>query len=178
MVREIIKFSYVMAAAVVLGCSPEDLAPPDRVFKSVGHDVEVYSAYEKIVSHKKFTLLVPPGATDIWIWWDSSIGGQLLNFRCRIELVDLQAYARKFGYAFESCDLVRDAGEKGFYLYNPEDAIFSHFPRVSQGNVIGHHADGYLVCSVGGERKKILDAHSLKYVYDVKCKILWCEWWN
>lgn len=178
MVREILKFSCVMTAIVVLGCSPEDLTPPDRVFKSVGHDVEVYSTYERIVSHKKFIQFVPPGATDIWIWWDSSIGGQLLNFRCRIEQEDLQKYARVMGYVFEPCDLVRDGGEKGFHLYNPEDAILSHFPRVSQDNVIGHHANGYLACSAGGEQKKRVDAHSLKYVYDVKCKILWCEWWN
>ena len=171
-------YLIVLSALILAGCSP-DFVPPDRVFKSEGYDVEVYSTYEKVAWCRKYTRIVPPGATDIWIWWDSGFGGQDVEFRCRIKLEDLQAFAKALGYKFESFDLNDDALYKNkYYLHHSDRAIMSHFPRIELGGVLGHHSDGFLGCEANYDQRKRVDADCLKYVYDTKCGILWCTWWN
>ena len=168
----------VLSALMVVGCWP-DPVPPDRVFKSVGYDVEVYSAYEKIAWCEKYTRIVPPGATDIWIWWDAGIGGQAVDFRCRIVWEDLQAFAKSNGYKFVDFDMNAYALQRGqFCLQNPDSAIFAHYPLVISGEVLGHHSDGFLGFSANEEQRERVDADCLKYVYDAKCGILWGMWWN
>ena len=167
----------VLALLCLAGCWQD--VPPDRVFKSAGRDVEVYSSFEKIAMREKFARIIPSGATDIWITWGGGIGGQDVDFRCRISLDDLLSFAKERGYKFEEFDMNDNAMHGfGFCLRNPESAIFAHFPLVVDAEVLGHHSDGFLGFSANDEQKKRVDADWLKYVYDVKFGVLWGMWYN
>lgn len=168
---------FVLALLCLVGCWRDE--PPDRVFKSAGRDVEVYSSFEKIAMREKFARIIPSGATDIWIAWGVGLGGQDVDFRCRISREDLLSFAKERGYKFEKFDLNDNAMHGfGFCLRNPESAIFAHFPLVVNAAVLGHHSDGFLGFSANEEQKNRVDADWLKYVYDVKCGILWGMWYN
>lgn len=168
---------FLISILCLTGCWRD--IPPDRIFKSAGHDVAVYSSYEKIASRVMFARIVPERATDIWICGDSGIGGQNVDFRCRITPDEFQAFAKEHGYSFQPYDLNINAQHGGgFCLHDSDSAIFSHFPLIVSGEVLGHHPDGFFGFSANEEQKKRVDADWLKYVYDTKCGILWGMWWN
>lgn len=139
--------------------------------------VEVYKDYAAVASSsRELAEIVPPGATDITVVRQVYFQGHSNDFRCSISNEDLMKFAAKRKYVFKEYDLEDFTPGNNFRMYNEDDTLFSQFPKVRNGKVVGHHSDGYFTCIAidglnGGRRSE----EHLLYIYDAKCSVLWAQ---
>ena len=153
----------------------EDAKATDA-FGDKGAIVEEYKDYSDVDSSDELHAFLPPGAKDIVVARKLYFQGHAVDFRCSISEEDFKRFASKRGYVFEKYDLVKDDYSK-FYLYNKDHKIFSQFPRVKTGKLVGHHHADYLTCAaIRGREKSPPTMENLLYVYDAKCSILWATY--
>ena len=150
------------------------------VRQELGKDkvVEVYKDYAAAAAEsKELGRIVPPGATDITAVYRVYFQGYSTNFRCNVSKEDLERFAAKRNYVFKEHNLLDKINHgDDFRWHDKDDALFSQFPDIENGQVVNHHSDGYLRCVAidgynGGKRAE----EELLYLYDVKCSILWAK---
>ena len=146
-------------------------------FGDKGAIVEEFKDYSDVDPSDELHEFLPPGAKDIIVARKLYFQGHAVDFRCRVSEDDLRKFASKRKYVFEQYDLVKDDYSK-FCLYNKDHKIFSQFPRVNTGKLIGHHHADYLTCAAicGSEKSPSPTMEDLLYVYDTKCSILWATY--
>ena len=138
---------------------------------------KVYKDYDAAAAASKdLGKIVPPGATDITVVYHVYFQGCSNNFRCHLSKEDLMKFAANRKYAFKEYNLLDYRHGKDFSWHDEDDALFSQFPKIKDGQVVEHHSDGYLSCVAidgynGGKRAE----EQLLYLYDVKCSILWVK---
>ena len=140
--------------------------------------VKVYEDYAAAEAKSKdLGKIIPPGATDITVVHQVYFQGYSMDFRCSISKKDLERFAEERGYVFKVHNLLDDINHgDDFRWHDKDDALFSQFPDIENGQVVNHHPDGYLRCEAihgynGGKRAE----EALLYLYDVKCSILWAK---
>ena len=126
---------------------------------------------------KSLREIVPPGATNITAVYKTYFQGYSINFRCNVSKEDLERFSAKRNYVFKEHNLLDEINHgDDFRWHDKDDALFSQFPDIENGQVVNHHSDGYLRCVAidgynGGKRAE----EELLYLYDVKCSILWAK---
>ena len=140
--------------------------------------VKVYEDYAAAEAKSKdLGKIIPPGATDITVVHQVYFQGYSMDFRCSISKKDLERFAEERGYVFKVHNLLDDINHgDDFRWHDKDDALFSQFPDIENGQVVNHHPDGYLRCEAihgynGGKRAE----EQLLYLYDAKCSILWVK---
>ena len=138
--------------------------------------VKVYEDYAAAAAKSKdLGKIIPPGATDITVVHQVYFQGYSIDFRCSVSKEDLERFAAERKYVFKEHNLLDDINHgDDFRWHDKDDALFSQFPDIENGQVVNHHPDGYLRCVAihgydGGKRAE----EELLYLYDVKCSILW-----
>ena len=139
-------------------------------------NIETYKDYTEASSVKLLRDIVPPGATDIIAVYKTYFQGSSIDFRCSILRDDIEKFAAKRKYVFQEHNLLENGDGRDFCWHDKDDTLFSQFPAIENGQVVGHHSDGYLSCVAidgynGGKRAE----EELLYLYDVKCSILWVK---
>jgi hypothetical protein len=139
--------------------------------------VEAYKDYAAAAAEsKELGRIIPPGATNITALYKTYFQGYSTNFRCNVSKEDLERFAAKRKYTFKENNLLDYGHGRNFSWHNKDDALFSQFPEINDGQGAEHHSDGYLSCVAidgynGGKRAE----EELLYLYDVKCSILWAK---
>jgi hypothetical protein len=140
--------------------------------------VEAYKDYAAAAAEsKELGRIVPPGATNITALYKTYFQGCSINFRCNVSKEDLERFATKRNYVFKEHNLLDKINHgDDFRWHDKDDALFSQFPDIEDGQVVNHHSDQYLRCVAihgynGGKRAE----EALLYLYDVKCSILWAK---
>lgn len=140
--------------------------------------VKVYKDYDAAAAASKdLGKIVPPGATDITVVHHVYFQGYSNNFRCHLSKEDLMKFAAKRKYVFKEHNLLDEINHgDDFRWHDKDDALYSQFPDIENGQVVNHHSDGYIRCVAidgynGGKRAE----EALLYLYDVKCSILWVK---
>ena len=143
-------------------------------FGDKGAVVEEFKDYSDVDLFDELHDFLPPGAKDIIVARKLSFPGHAVDFRCRVSEEDLRKFASRRNYVFKQFDLVKDDYSQ-FHLYKKDHKIFSQFPRVSTGELVGHHHADYLRCAAicGSEKSPSPTMEDLLYVYDAKCSTLW-----
>jgi len=151
-----------------------ETAKATDAFGDKGAIVEEFKDYSDVDPSDELHDFLPPGARDIIVARKLYFQGHAVDFRCRVSEEDLRKFASKRKYAFKQFDLVKDDYSQ-FHLHNKDHKIFSQFPRVSTGKLVGHHHADYLTCAAicGSEQSPSPTMEDLIYVYDAKCSILW-----
>jgi len=151
-----------------------ETAKATDAFGDKGAIVEEFKDYSDVDPSDELHDFLPPGARDIIVARKLYFQGHAVDFRCRVSEEDLRKFASKRKYAFKQFDLVKDDYSQ-FHLHNKDHKIFSQFPRVSTGKLVGHHHADYLACAAicGSEQSPSPTMEDLIYVYDAKCSILW-----
>ena len=151
-----------------------ETAKATDAFGDKGAIVEEFKDYSDVDPSDELHDFLPPGARDIIVARKLYFQGHAVDFRCRVSEEDLRKFASKRKYAFKQFDLVKDDYSQ-FHLHNKDHKIFSQFPRVSTGKLVGHHHTDYLTCAAicGSEQSPSPTMEDLIYVYDAKCSILW-----
>ena len=146
-------------------------------FGDKGATVEEFKDYSDVDPSDELHDFLPPGAKDIIVARTLYFQGHAVDFRCRVSEEDLRKFASKRKYVFKQFDLVKDDYSQ-FHLHNKDHKIFSQFPRVSTGELVGHHHADYLTCAAicGSEKSPSPTMEDLLYVYDAKCSILWARY--
>ena len=153
----------------------EDAQATDA-FGNKGAKVEEFKDYSDVGLFDELRRFLPPGAKDITVARKLYFQGHAVDFRCSISEDDLRKFAAKRKYVFKQYDLVKD-GHFEFHLHNDDHKIFSQFPWVDTGKLVGHHHADYLTCTaICGSEKKPPTMEDLLYVYDAKCSILWATY--
>ena len=149
-----------------------------NAMQELGKDktVKVYEDYAVAAAESKgLGKIIPPGATDITVVHHVYFQGYSMDFRCSVSKKDLERFAAERKYVFKEHNLLDDINHgDDFRWHDKDDALFSQFPDIENGQVVNHHPDGYLRCVAihgydGGKRAE----EELLYLYDVKCSILW-----
>lgn len=139
--------------------------------------VKTYKNYSEASSVQTLREIVPSGATNITALYKTYFQGYSINFRCNVSKEDLERFATKRNYVFKEHNLLDEINHgDDFRWHDKDDALFSQFPDIENGQVVDHHPDGYLRCVAihgynGGKRIE----EELLYLYDVKCSILWVK---
>ena len=140
--------------------------------------MEVYKDYTAASAEsKELGRIVPPGATNITALYKTYFQGYSINFSCNVSKVDLERFASNRNYVFKEHNLLDEINHgDDFRWHDKDDALFSQFPDIENGQVVDHHPDGYLRCVAidgynGGRRSE----EALLYLYDVKCSVLWVK---
>ena len=139
--------------------------------------VKTYKDYSEASSVKSLREILPPGATDITTLYRTYFQGYSIDSRCSVSMEDLMKFAAERKYVFKEHNLLDDINHgDDFRWHDKDDALFSQFPDIENGQVVNHHPDGYLRCVAihgydGGKRAE----EELLYLYDVKCSILWVK---
>ena len=143
-------------------------------FGDKGAVVEEFKDYSDVDLFDELHDFLPPGAKDIIVARKLYFQGHAVDFRCRVSEEDLRKFASRRNYVFKQFDLVKDDYSQ-FHLYKKGHKIFSQFPRVSTGELVGHHHADYLRCAAicGSEKSPSPTMEDLLYVYDAKCSTLW-----
>jgi len=143
-------------------------------FGDKGAVVEEFKDYSDVDLFDELHDFLPPGAKDIIVARKLYFQGHAVDFRCRVSEEDLRKFASRRNYVFKQFDLVKDDYSQ-FHLYKKDHKIFSQFPRVSTGELVGHHHADYLRCAAicGSEKSPSPTMEDLLYVYDAKCSTLW-----
>ena len=143
-------------------------------FGDKGAVVEEFKDYSDVDLFDELHDFLPPGAKDIIVARKLYFQGHAVDFRCRVSEEDLRKFASRRNYVFKQFDLVKDDYSQ-FHLYKKDHKIFSQFPRVSTGELVGHHHADYLTCAAicGSEKSPSPTMEDLLYVYDAKCSTLW-----
>ena len=143
-------------------------------FGDKGATVEEFKDYSDVDPSDELHDFLPPGAKDIIVARKLYFQGHAVDFRCRVSEEDLRKFASKRKYVFKQFDLVKDDYSQ-FHLHKKDHKIFSQFPRVSTGELVGHHHADYLTCAAicGSEKSPSPTMEDLLYVYDAKCSTLW-----
>ena len=153
----------------------EDAQATDA-FGNKGAIVEEFKDYSDVGLFDELRRFLPPGARDITVARKLYFQGHAVDFRCSISEDDLRKFAAKRKYVFKQYDLVKD-GYSEFYLHKDDHKIFSLFPHVNTGKLVGHHHADFLVCAaICGSEKSPPTMEDLLYVYDAKCSILWATY--
>ena len=139
--------------------------------------MEAYKDYAAAAAEsKELGRIVPPGATNITALYRTYFQGYSTNFRCNVSKEDLERFAAKRKYTFKKYNLLDYGHGRNFSWHDKDDALFSQFPEINDGQGVEHHSDGYLSCVAidgynGGKRAE----EALLYLYDVKCSVLWAK---
>ena len=169
-----VMFLFV-TAPLWFAASIEIVNAKEAVGEKLEH-VETYKDYSEASSVKSLRKILPPGATDIMAVYKTYFQGSSINLRCSISMEDLMRFAAERKYAFKEYNLLDYGHGRDFGWHDEDDALFSQFPDIENGQVVNHHPDGYLCCVAidgynGGKRAE----EELLYLYDVKCSILWVK---
>ena len=148
-------------------------------FGDKGAIIESYKDYDEAASSRDVRKILPPGAKDITIVRKLYFQGHSIDFRCGLSEEDFEKFVAKHKYVFKEYNLAEGGIGWSFRWHKEGDALFSQFPDVENGQVVGHHPDGYLTCVAndrldGGNP----DEESLLYIYDKKCSVLWAQCWR
>ena len=148
-------------------------------FGDKGAIIESYKDYAEAASSKDVRKILPLGAKDITIVRKLYFQSHSIDFRCSLSEEDFEKFVAKHKYVFKEYNLAEGGIGWSFRWHKEGDPLFSQFPDVENGQVVGHHPDGYLTCvandHLGGGNP---DAESLLYIYDKKCSILWAQSWR
>ena len=148
-------------------------------FGDKGATVESYKEYAEAASSRDVRKILPPGAKDITIVRKIYFQGHSIDFRCSLSEEDFKKFVAKRKYVFREYNLAEGGTGWSFRWHKEGDPLFSQFPDVENGQVVGHHPDGYLTC-VENDRFDGGNPYedTLLYIYDKKCSILWAQSWR
>ena len=148
-------------------------------FGDKGATVESYKEYAEAASSRDVRKILPPGAKDITIVRKIYFQGHSIDFRCSLSEEDFKKFVAKRKYVFREYNLAEGGTGWNFRWHKEGDPLFSQFPDVENGQVVGHHPDGYLTC-VENDRFDGGNPYedTLLYIYDKKCSILWAQSWR
>ena len=156
-----------------------ETAKATDAFGDKGAEVKFYKTYDEASSSRDVRKILPPGAKDITVVRKLYFQGHSVDFRCNLPEEDFKKFAAKRKYVFKEYNLAEGGSGWSFRWNKADDALFSQFPDVVDGQVVDHHPEGYLTCVAndhldGGNP----DEESLQYVYDKKCAVLWAKCWR
>ena len=121
-----------------------------NAMQELGKDktVKVYEDYAVAAAESKgLGKIIPPGATDITVVHQVYFQGYSIDFRCSVSKEDLERFAAERKYVFKEHNLLDDINHgDDFRWHDKDDALFSQFPDIENGQVVNHHPDGYLRC--------------------------------
>ena len=148
-------------------------------FGDKGAEIEFYKTYDEAASSGDVRKILPPGAKDITVVRKLYFQGHSVDFRCSLPEEDFKKFVAKRKYVFKEYNLAEGGSGWSFRWNKEDDALFSQFPDVVNGQVVDHHPEGYLTCVAndhldGGNPNE----ETLLYVYDKKCSILWAQCWR